>query len=101
MGRDQRHATDPRPSPPSPSDFHCTANPFSIQLYDGTACDLISRGKNGKAASGAISHKYIDINIFTLKTVPNFLSDMVLDNKADKLKFNNTHFFWGGACDSL
>lgn len=28
--------------------------------------------------------------------MPNFLSDMVLDKKADKLKFNNTHFFVGG-----
>lgn len=28
--------------------------------------------------------------------MPNFLSDMVLDNKADKLKFNNTLFFVGG-----
>lgn len=27
--------------------------------------------------------------------MPNFLIDMVLDNKADKLKFNNI-FFWGG-----
>lgn len=28
--------------------------------------------------------------------MPNFLIDMVVDNKADKLKFNNTHFFGRG-----
>lgn len=72
MGRDQRHAAAPRPSPPSPSDFYCSANPYSIQLYDGTVCDLISRGKNGKAASGAISHKYIDINILQVKNSAKF-----------------------------
>lgn len=54
------------------SDFYCSANPYSIQLYDGTVCDLISSGKNGKAASGAISHKYIDINILQVKNSAKF-----------------------------